>query len=386
MLNVAAALLIGLIVPFFVARGWNALRRAYYKRFTRLSPPGIPTYRVLGLHLSKKEEQARAAVAELVSESHDDAMRLQNAYHLLMATAASALLVAFVSMAAELTLGDSSVSQVQCAGVLDVTCLLVTLICFLKSASLSDAWIVARARAELLRQWYLIDELLLGGTSKGDLTTRFFQIEARTRALTTQDTPQLTEKVEDFWQSRRIEICAAVSTVSLSASRIGSYLARRPLRQMRWFYAARCRLEHQTRVRTTSLSWLFGVTLLLSIAKLLLAFHMIELHWISIAERLLSFAVLFSIGASSALTALYLGQNTRSLVHRYAIQERHIRDWLTNLSSQLKMFDQEVDDVTLNKFKMQFVESVIEFEDLMIGELNDWIEITTHDVFELAPS
>ena len=339
----------------------------------------------MNLSLSETEEQSRVAASDLVRDSHANAIKRQNMYHLVMATAVSALLVAFIGVAAELTFSGGFRPQTQFVALLDVTCLLVTLICFFVGIAASRNWMAARVHAELLRQWYVVDEILLGGASSGDLTRRFEKFEGRIKYLSGHVSTSISGEVLKFWAARHNEILTIVSERDLLSRRVGAYLQRRPVRQANWFFAARKRFEHQSHVRANLLAWLFGATLVLAVTRLGLVFHLLPNSW-SVSEPFLTFFALCFIGLSSAMTALYVGQNIRSLVHRYEAQERWIMKWLETCSSQFDGGAGKMGELISGDEKMRLADSVLDFERLMIDELIDWIHISTHDVLELAPA
>jgi hypothetical protein len=87
---------------------------------------------------------------------------------------------------------------------------------------------------------------------------------------------------------------------------------------------------------------------------------------------------------SAAMTAYYINQNSRSLIHRYNTQQRFITAWLVAFNQRwdfATLPSLTVDPVAKNDMRAQ----ILRFEDLMIEELIDWIHITSHDAIELAP-
>src|SRR5262249_11517470 len=136
----------------------------------------------------------------------------------------------------------------------------------------------------------------------------------------------------------------SIDNRTLSASDISGdalllYLHRRPLRQLGWFADSRMRLEHDASRRKGQLLWLYAVALVLGLVKLSVVItggHAEQAHNIPILSlaglmTVLSVALLPALlivtGLSSAMTAYYLNQNARSLIHRYNTQERRITRW-----------------------------------------------------------
>ena len=84
-----------------------------------------------------------------------------------------------------------------------------------------------------------------------------------------------------------------------------------------------------------------------------------------------TFIILVFLAIATWMTALFVGQNSRSLVHRYLDQLDRIHTWF---------------DAHLNPVPAALPpEAVLNFEDLMIEELISWVEITTRDRIELSP-
>ena len=94
--------------------------------------------------------------------------------------------------------------------------------------------------------------------------------------------------------------------------------------------------------------------------------------------------LLIITGMSAAMTAYYINQNSRSLVHRYNTQQRFITGWLMRFNERwnfTSLPSLTIDAAAKNDMRAE----ILHFEDLMIEELIDWIHITSHDAIELAP-
>lgn len=88
--------------------------------------------------------------------------------------------------------------------------------------------------------------------------------------------------------------------------------------------------------------------------------------------------------ASAAITAYYINQNSRSLMHRYNTQQRFIAAWL-NAFNESWNFARLLSSQFTGEQKKAIGAEILRFEDLMIEELIDWTHITSHDTIELAP-
>jgi len=94
--------------------------------------------------------------------------------------------------------------------------------------------------------------------------------------------------------------------------------------------------------------------------------------------------LLIVTGMSAAMTAYYINQNSRSLIHRYNTQQRFITNWLLDFNETYKFSDLSslpLDTAAKNDIRTR----ILLFEDMMIEELIDWAHITRHDLIELAP-
>ena len=123
---------------------------------------------------------------------------------------------------------------------------------------------------------------------------------------------------------------------------------------------------------------LYILTALLAVAK-----HISFLygwHW----QQYLVPLLLIVTGMSATMTAYYINQNSRSLIHRYNTQERFIAAWLVAFNERWKfgsLPSLPIDSVAKNAIRDQ----ILNFENMMIEELIDWVHITSHDAIELAP-
>jgi hypothetical protein len=84
------------------------------------------------------------------------------------------------------------------------------------------------------------------------------------------------------------------------------------------------------------------------------------------------------------MTAYYINQNARSLIHRYYTQERRIESWLVEFNRRWS-FDRLQAQPLDETGKAAVRAHILNFEGLMIEELVDWVHITTHDAIELGP-
>jgi hypothetical protein len=109
--------------------------------------------------------------------------------------------------------------------------------------------------------------------------------------------------------------------------------------------------------------------------------------WQSLAFSLSAALVpllLIIIGWSAAETAYYFNQNSRSLMHRYNTQQGRISKWFKALSTVVPFTELSARPLD-SKPSSEIRDLVLQFEDLMVDELIDWLHISRHDVIEIAP-
>jgi hypothetical protein len=182
-----------------------------------------------------------------------------------------------------------------------------------------------------------------------------------------------------LWSSRKTLLAGGpLSDADLTPDAVLVYLNKRVLRQLGWFNDSKDRLEYIARRRKTVLKCLYLLTALLAAVKFAFFITGNGLH-----HYLLPFLLIVA-GISAAMTAHYINQNSRSLIHRYNTQLRFIAGWLTAFNEAWK-FDR-LASLTLDATAKNDIRGrIFVFEDLMIDELIDWIHITGHDAIELAP-
>jgi hypothetical protein len=169
-----------------------------------------------------------------------------------------------------------------------------------------------------------------------------------------------------------------LTEADLTADAVLVYLERRVRRQLGWFTDSKARLEHTAERRKGVLLVLYVLTVAIALFK-----HVSFLygqHWHAYLLPLL----LVVTGLSAAMTAYYINQNSRSLIHRYNAQQRFITAWLRTFNQSWKFADLPsltMDTAAKNAMRVQ----ILRFEDMMIEELIDWTHITSHDAIELAP-
>jgi hypothetical protein len=189
----------------------------------------------------------------------------------------------------------------------------------------------------------------------------------------------IVARIERFWSTRKASIESHTLTeADFTSDALLVYLKRRVRRQLGWFIDSKARLERIAEGRGTVLQVLYWITAGLALAKLALFVYA------RYSPAYLLPLLLIATGMSAAMTAYYFNQNSRSLIHRYNTQQRIIAGWLVRFNERwnfASLPSLTIDCAAKNDMRAQ----ILQFEDLMIEELIDWIHITSHDAIELAP-
>jgi hypothetical protein len=354
-------------------------------RFRRAKlAPTLPPYVLPDIPVPRRTEKDASqdtALYHLIHAEHERAKSLQDWCVAYLVSSSATLFVAFlVSAGAATILARSGVFHLYSAA-LDVAALGLVVSTFMKSDRLRADWIRQRALTEFLRQWTLTDFVLV--TSTETVTPRYEAFERRVRKALAPDRGDLMDAVVTFSDVRLQEILAGLEGLqAIPIEALRFYLARRPIRQARWYSASAARISRQHSTRRVIMLGLFALALLAAVVKFtaLLVNHSGEGPLANGAI----FTLLLFIGLAAASTSAYLGQNLRSIRHRYRAQLRAIEDWfgarsiIADLASGFEAVGAE--NIPL------IAEAVTAFESLMVTELVDWIAITTDDAMELAPA
>jgi hypothetical protein len=239
-----------------------------------------------------------------------------------------------------------------------------------------------RVGTELLRQFQIINMVFPDAAAASSATHLkvCFEVEAAKVKTLVQDGPitDIIVRIEKFWIDRRGSIQEAVlSPADLTGDALLAYLWRRARRQLGWFIDSKSRLEHIAKRRTIALITLYCAAILFALGK-----HVLLVAGIHASTCLVP-PLLIATGMSAAMTAYYINQNSRSLVHRYNTQQRTARRWLQVYSTRWNN-DTLAETLSL-AIKKDIRAEILRFEDFMIEELVDWVHITSHDAIELAP-
>jgi hypothetical protein len=358
------------------------LRGFSFRRAKEAPPPSTLKLPSIPQPQRTREEAFQdAALYDLVQTEHQKAKNLQDSTVAHLVSASLCLLAAFLgSVAAVTVLIEQEKFQIYAAA-LDVAALALVSWGFLRSGRLRTQWIRQRSRTEFLRQWSLVDFVLLP-SNKG-MTARYDSFQERVQDALRSKDDDVLDTVAAFGQTRIQEIDSGLEKMqSASVEALKFYLARRPLRQARWFASSDQRISRQHDHRRLIMLCLFIFALLAALAKfvVLVAIPNGAQTWANWAM----FALLLFIGLTAASTSAYLGQNQRSLRHRYRAQLRVIDRWFEThkVAIQLARGQRSITGQEL----ALLADAVVSFEEVMLRELVDWTAITTDDAMELAPA
>lgn len=394
--GVATACAVYLLASLLAVR----LRGFWFAR-ARIAQPPDPSYMP---DIRAPEAMLRSPVHEslrsLMLVEHERANRLQNTCIASLVGASATLFVAFMVAAAGVTVAEPATALAEhettgtAAGVLhlysaalDLAALGIVGWAFLRSGRFRADWIRHRAVAEFLRQWSLCDVVFLA--SPQSVTPRYEAYLGRVEAaLAPGHEADVLDAVVAFGDLRLQELRNGIASVKeIPAEALRFYLARRPVRQVRWFSGSAARISGQHGHREIVMLALFGGAILAALVKTAVLLFGHTGGVAAPAHAIVSwatFGLLVFIGLAAASTSAYMGQNLRSLRHRYRAQLRSIEDWFSAHAAAVAL--SQSDRTIVGSDIAMVAEAVTRFEDLMIAELVDWISITTDDAMELAPS
>ncbi len=366
--------------------GMETVRRHDYRRFEDRSAATLARQFPLPEVESSIAEQRREFLSPFVEVIHKSASAAQTKYYSAVVCSAGCLGLAFSALAfGPLTrevMGDRPIAEAM-LNYIDVIAVYLVLVLFLYGQRASQPWIASRAGTELMRQFQFLEiafpNLLTPGTA-GDMKKRCDrEIDHIVKNVQRGKFAELVARIERFWSARKTLLAGGpLSEADLTPDAVLVYLNKRVLRQLGWFNDSKDRLEYIAKRRQMVLKCLYLLTALLAAIKFAFFITGNDLH-----HYLLPF-LLTVAGISAAMTAHYISQNSRSLIHRYNSQSRFIAGWLTAFN-EVWRFDRlaslTLDATTKNDIRGR----IFVFEDLMIDELIDWIHITGHDAIELAP-
>ena len=367
----------------------GAIRGRAYGNFENKSADSLVQRFPLSIIDPSTAEERRKSLSPLFEKAHQAANATQRNYYNAVVRSAGCLAFAFLALAFGTvapedlpTWLDRSSFELVLSWI-DVIAIVFVLILFLHGRIACRPWIAGRTGTELLRQYQILSVVFpsaISAASANDINTQF-DIEAGLVATCVQkgSIADIAARIESFWSRRKASIENYVLTEGdLTADALLVYLRRRALRQLGWFTDSKARLEHIAERRNILLASLYCMTAGLAVIK-----HALFLYS-GHSPAYLPPLLLVVTGMSAAITASYINQNSRSLIHRYNSQQRAITGWLLTFNEYwnfAQLPSLTIDIAAKNDIRAQ----ILRFEDLMIEELIDWLHITGRDAIELAP-
>jgi hypothetical protein len=370
---IVAGLITAPVVVGLTTRATVWARRREFKR-AKAAPSLQPPEMAKGKR-SRAEEAQDLALYHLIQDEHDKAKALQDRCIAVVVGASIALLAAFVASALSVTVLAKFTALHWYSAALDLAALVAVALSFRHSGQLRRQWISQRIVSEFMRQW--AGSVWPLTVSADGLTARYDAAKDRVEAaLRGRDPIEATIDLGPEWLRGIEQEIANSQPVSLDAFRY--FMHRRPGYQLGWFDKSRKRIGKQHHRRRNLMAGLFFCALAAAGAKALgLALHNHALEAWSL------FFLLIFIGLGAASTSVYVGQNQRTLRHRYGAQARRIQSWFDQHKHIVAMTNE---DRPLDAQSMRTIAAAAAaFELLMFDELVDWIAITEDDSMELAP-
>lgn len=315
----------------------HVIRTCDYRRFEDQSRSCLDRrYPVPTIEPSPAEDRRRS-LSPLLDAVHQKASRAQTVYHNSVVRSAGSLALAFTALALgtlpsefwPLQIPNWSRVELMLSWI-EIVAMTFVLALFLRGNASRRPWIRSRAGTELLRQYQVLDMVFPNATTTS-LTNNpdeSFEIEAERVKTQVQDDHKRSDndiaaRIEKFWIEKRNFIeTFPIAQADLTGDALLAYIRRRARRQLGWFTNSKVRLEHIAGRRTSALVGLYCLAILLAVTK-----HVLIVLSVHIAPCLVP-PLLIATGISAAMTAYYINQNSRSLIHRYNTQQRAVRRWM----------------------------------------------------------
>lgn len=371
-----AAVLLSYVVPGLLALGWNAMRRrAYLGKEEKKNP--LVDWLYFADEPAVGGEDPGASQEPAFMHYHRTANDLQNRYHAQLAFSVSSLMVGFIALSASATIGASVGWFQTLAAIVDPLCFLNVIVAFLVASGTRRRWMKERIFSEFLRQRHYLAQLMAAPSHQGEVEqAAVIERLTGTVAEALRNGTSRIAAVRNIWRSERARYVRDVKTIPADERGCVFYLKKRILRQAHWFHASRSRIHGQMGFRHRALFLLFVAVFAMSVGKSAI----VMLHapaWIYENKTVLTFLILMLLGLATWVTALFLGQNTKTLYFRYLEQEQQIVEWLN-----AHVRPGFANGVVSGALAM---DDVLRFEDVMVEELVAWLEITDHETIELSP-
>lgn len=338
-------------------------------------PPGPPNWfpRFAANTTTNTQNVQPSELVGILQSAHERAKSSQDCcYGHLIATSA-VLLMAFVITVLGVTVARHSGWLHFFSAAFDVCALVIAYFSFRSSRIHRSLWLRQRTTCEFVRQALALRPIFIGTNEFPGGATLVSSIESALSGRA--DT--FDEEVSTLCGARLREIRSALEPLDFRYDALYAYYIARPQRQALWFESSLARIGrgHNWRTRLTKIS--FAVAAIFACVKLIALLIHFE-FLVDVATALL----LIAIGLSGASSSVYLGQNQRSLKHRYSQQLKAFKEWVDR--SGMNGVVASLSGAPISSADV--VNDIVAFEQLMMTELLDWIAISTDDSMELAPA
>jgi hypothetical protein len=196
-----------------------AMRRRDYRRFEDKGAPSIAEQFRLPTIDPAAAEARRKSLSPFVNKGAQGAIAAQTTYHNAVVRSAGCLVLAFIALAIGGLRPEDWPARLDWPAVelllswIDVLAVISVLVLFFYGRRTSRPWIVARAGAELLRQYQFLDMVFPNAITPvpvGDLKAQF-NTEADRVAAQVQggDIADIVTRIEAFWSERKASIASA---------------------------------------------------------------------------------------------------------------------------------------------------------------------------------
>lgn len=318
------------------------------------------------------EFRAFDAAKKWVAPLHNEGIKQQNDYYDCLTRSVSALSLALLALIFGLALPKSQHWYATFFAAIEALAFVYVLQQFRKGRHVNAAWVDARIRSEIVRQAGMVMAANAAAEGRTELdSNEQTKWEKIARSGTSKEMPktiELSDHLEKLWINNHDLLAGYVA--NLTSDAFQAYLSERARRQIRWFRTSIKRLSDNHHLREHLLRLVFIGCTIIAFVKLSLSIPIVTAP--PQAKSVVLVVLLIGAVWASAYTGFYLGNNQRSLYHRYNVQVRQIRDWLRECEKT-----QSLDPAAMQR-------NVMWFETLMNDELIDWVRITDHDSMELT--
>jgi len=341
------------------------------------------------------DKASNSVKAQWWNKLHIPTFEIKNRYFEYIGRCGVILAGVFILLALELTLFRERADINKYFAMIDMVAIVFVLLYWWRSKVANQRWVSIRIQAELMRQWRKIKRLELSDSERiksfdsavAAIITDVLQPQSKFKKWLGlgPTSEELEKRIDDYWGDLRTNIQKAAEKKAPNEwlIRASRYVNDRPKKQLAWFDMRQKQLVGAGKSRGTKMIFLYVISLFFAFGNLIVAHNLITafglpssiISWTDIwlTSDVLALCLLATTAISAAMTYWFISRNERSLKHRYKTQKRMIEKSILKMELAIKRNDVG-----------ELCEQILEFEDLMIDEMVDWVHITSHDVAELG--